>query len=235
VLGFAAGALCLTAGLWRAGALRAPLVSESRQPPEAPAAAAGSKPASPPTLSPSLPEAPQGPPSGPGQSGARGPSVARGPSGAQGQAERAVPEPGGAPHLGMPVQGINPKSLVDTFDQSRDGHQHEALDIPAARGTPVVAAEEGNVVKLFTSKQGGLTVYQFDDSGTYCYYYAHLDRYAPGLKEGVLLRKGEVLGSVGSTGDASADAPHLHFAVFKLGPEKKWWQGTPMDPLPLLR
>jgi peptidoglycan LD-endopeptidase LytH len=78
------------------------------------------------------------------------------------------------------------------------------------------------VLKLFTSKQGGLTVYQFDDSGTWCYYYAHLDRYAPGLKEGTPVRKGDVLGYVGSTGDASPDAPHLHFAVFQLGPARNW-------------
>ena len=105
----------------------------------------------------------------------------------------------------------------------------------APRGTEVLAVAQGNVVKLFTSKPGGLTVYQFDDSRSWCYYYAHLDHYAPGLKEGMLLRKGDVLGYVGSTGDASPDAPHLHFAVFELGPEKHWWQGTAVDPLPLLR
>ena len=105
----------------------------------------------------------------------------------------------------------------------------------APRGTPVLAVAEGNVVKLFNSKRGGLTVYQFDNSATWCYYYAHLDRYAPSLKEGTLLRKGDVLGYVGSTGDASPNAPHLHFAVFQLGPEKHWWQGTAIDPLPLLR
>jgi murein DD-endopeptidase MepM/ murein hydrolase activator NlpD len=130
---------------------------------------------------------------------------------------------------------VTAKDLTDSFNQARAGHKHEALDIPAPRGTPVMGAAEGNIVKLFTSKQGGITVYQFDDSRTYCYYYAHLDRYASGLREGTLLRRGEVLGYVGTTGDASPDAPHLHFAVFKLGPEKKWWEGTAVDPLPLLR
>jgi murein DD-endopeptidase MepM/ murein hydrolase activator NlpD len=105
----------------------------------------------------------------------------------------------------------------------------------ASRGTPVLAVAEGNVAKLFTSKQGGLTVYQFDNTGNWCFYYAHLDRYAPGLKEGTLLRKGDTLGYVGTTGDAPPDAPHLHFAVFRLGPEKHWWQGTAIDPLPLLK
>jgi murein DD-endopeptidase MepM/ murein hydrolase activator NlpD len=116
----------------------------------------------------------------------------------------------------------------------RGGHRHEALDIMAPRGTPVLAADEGNVAKLFLSKPGGLTVYQFDGSQTYCYYYAHLDHYAPGLKEGTLLRKGEVLGYVGSSGDASAGAPHLHFTIFKLGPDRHWWQGTAIDPYEFL-
>jgi murein DD-endopeptidase MepM/ murein hydrolase activator NlpD len=138
-------------------------------------------------------------------------------------------------HVAMPIAGIDPEELEDTFNEVHDGHKHEALDIPAPRGTPVMAVAEGNVAKLFSSKPGGLTVYQFDDSQTYCYYYAHLDRYAPGLTEHTLLRKGDVLGYVGSTGNASPEAPHLHFAVTRLGPDKKWWDGTPIDPLPLLK
>ena len=142
--------------------------------------------------------------------------------------------PDGVASLGMPIAGVDPHTLKSNFSEARGGHAHEALDMMAPRGTPVLAVAEGNVVKLFTSKQGGLTVYQFDNSGTWCYYYAHLDRYAPSLKEGTLLRKGDVLGYVGSTGDASPNAPHLHFAVLQLGPEKHWWQGTAIDPLPLL-
>ncbi len=143
--------------------------------------------------------------------------------------------PSSAIKLAVPLANIDPQKLESTFAQARNGHMHEALDIMAPKGTPVMAVAEGNVAKLFTSKQGGLTVYQFDDSQTWCYYYAHLDGYAPGLKEGVLLRRGEVLGYVGSTGDASPGAPHLHFAVFRLGPEKHWWQGTAVDPLPLFK
>ena len=146
-----------------------------------------------------------------------------------------LPDPTPAATLGMPIAGIDPHTLKTNFSETRGGHAHEALDIMAPRGTPVLAVAEGNVVKLFNSKRGGLTVYQFDNSGTWCYYYAHLDRYAPALKEGMLLRKGDVLGYVGSTGDASPTAPHLHFAVFQLGPEKHWWQGTAIDPLPLLK
>jgi len=137
--------------------------------------------------------------------------------------------------LAMPVTGVDPSKLHTNFEELRSGHRHEALDMMAPRGTPVTAVAQGNVVKLFISKQGGLTVYQFDDSQTLCYYYAHLDRYAPGLQEGTLLRKGDVLGYVGSTGDASPNAPHLHFAIFKLGPEKQWWKGTAVDPLPYFK
>jgi murein DD-endopeptidase MepM/ murein hydrolase activator NlpD len=151
-----------------------------------------------------------------------------------GESDRIVPDRTPLPHLSMPLSGIDPHKIVDTFHDARGTRKHDALDIMAPRGTPVRAVTQGNVAKLFTSKLGGITVYQFDDSRTYCYYYAHLDRYAKGLQDGTLLRAGDVLGYVGSTGDASAKSPHLHFAVFKLGPEKKWWEGTPIDPLPLL-
>jgi murein DD-endopeptidase MepM/ murein hydrolase activator NlpD len=139
-------------------------------------------------------------------------------------------------NLLLPVQGIRPEQLADTFNQSRGGERrHEALDIMAQRGTPVLAVEDGRVVKLFTSKQGGLTIYEFDPTETYAYYYAHLDRYTDGLQEGEVLRRGQVLGYVGSTGNASPDAPHLHFAIFRLTPEKQWWKGTPVNPFGLLR
>lgn len=142
--------------------------------------------------------------------------------------------PAGQPSLLIPVRGVGISQLHDNFSEMRDGHLHQALDIMAPRGTPVVAAEEGDIVKLFNSKPGGLTIYQFDDTQTYCFYYAHLDRYAPGVQEGTLVRRGEVIGYVGSTGDAPANAPHLHFGVSRLGPDKHWWQGTPIDPYPLL-
>jgi murein DD-endopeptidase MepM/ murein hydrolase activator NlpD len=137
--------------------------------------------------------------------------------------------------LMLPVAGIQANELTDTFNQTRDGtRRHEALDIMAARGTPVVAASDGTVVKLFTSVPGGLTVYEFDPTQAYAYYYAHLDHYAAGLAEGQVLHRGDVIGYVGSTGNASEDAPHLHFAIFLLGAEKQWWKGTPINPYPLL-
>lgn len=135
----------------------------------------------------------------------------------------------------IPVDGVDERDLRDTYFDSRDGRQHEALDIMAPRHTPVRATENGRVVKLFHSKAGGLTVYMFDPSERFCYYYAHLDRYAEGLKEGQTIRQGEVIGYVGSTGNASPNAPHLHFAVFRLTPEKQWWKGEPINPYLILR
>ncbi len=135
--------------------------------------------------------------------------------------------------LGPPVEGLKPSELRDTFADARDGHIHEAIDILAPRGTRVLAVDDGRVVKLFNSVRGGLTVYQFDPTETFCYYYAHLDGYAPGLMEGEVLTRGSVLGFVGTTGNAPPNTPHLHFTVFKLGPEKHWWQGTPIDPFPI--
>jgi murein DD-endopeptidase MepM/ murein hydrolase activator NlpD len=135
----------------------------------------------------------------------------------------------------VPVQGIAPEALSDTFDDARSaGRIHDAIDIMAPRNTPVVAVEDGRIAKLFTSDQGGLTVYQFDPTETYSYYYAHLDHYAPGLKEGDQVARGQVIGYVGFTGNASPEGPHLHFAIARLGPEKKWWQGEAINPYPVL-
>jgi murein DD-endopeptidase MepM/ murein hydrolase activator NlpD len=144
-----------------------------------------------------------------------------------------APPPAGT--LLLPVAGVAPGQLTDTFNDTRDGtRRHEALDIMAARGTPVLAASDGTIVKLFTSVPGGITLYEFDPTRTYAYYYAHLDRYAAGVAEGKVVKRGDLIGYVGSTGNASADAPHLHFAIFVLGPEKQWWKGTAIDPYPLL-
>ncbi len=139
-----------------------------------------------------------------------------------------------ARHIIMPVQGFDAHNLHDTFDDKRVGHRHEALDIMAPRGTPVLAADDGKVTKLFRSVAGGITIYQEDPSGRYVYYYAHLDRYAGGLAEGQAVKRGEVIGYVGSTGNAPANAPHLHFTIFELGPDKRWWKGRAVNPFPYL-
>ncbi len=160
------------------------------------------------------------------QAAGRTPAPARGDGG----------DGGPLPHgLAMPVAGVDPATLRDDFGDARGGARtHGAIDIAAPRGTPVHAVDDGTVRKLFTSVPGGLTVYQFDLESRYCYYYAHLDGYAAGLAEGQALRRGDVIGYVGTTGNAPKDAPHLHFAVSRLQPDRRWWTGTPIDPYPLL-
>jgi peptidoglycan LD-endopeptidase LytH len=131
----------------------------------------------------------------------------------------------------VPVSGITSKMLRDSFDEARDKiREHEAIDILATRRTPVIAVEDGTIVKFFTSVRGGLTIYQFDESQTYCYYYAHLDGYASGLSEGDRVEQGQTIGYVGTTGNAPPDTPHLHFAIFLLTDKKEWWQGTAINP-----
>jgi peptidoglycan LD-endopeptidase LytH len=136
----------------------------------------------------------------------------------------------------VPVSGVAATALADTYGDARSGErQHQALDIMAPAGTPVVATADGRIEKLFTSDKGGLTIYQFEPGGRYVYYYAHLQRYAPGLAEKQQVKQGDVIGYVGSTGNADPGAPHLHFGVSVLGPERQWWKSTPIDPYPLLR
>ena len=139
-----------------------------------------------------------------------------------------------ARNLTVPVDDVDRRELHDTYSDARGSRVHEALDILAPRGTHVIAVEDGRIEKLFTSKAGGLTLYQFDPTRTFAYYYAHLDHYANGLVEGQTVKRGDVLGYVGSTGNASPDAPHLHFAIFRLGPEQQWWKGEPINPFPIL-
>ena len=136
----------------------------------------------------------------------------------------------------LPIEGLKPASVQDTFYQSRSGGErtHEATDILAPRGTPVHAMVDGVIQKLFLSKPGGNTIYEFDENGEYSYYYAHLDRYVEGLHEGQRVRAGDVIGYVGTTGNADPNTPHLHLALFRLGPEKQWWKGTPENPYPVL-
>lgn len=139
--------------------------------------------------------------------------------------------------LAVPVAGIRPERLSDTFSASRAGgaRVHNAIDIMAPRGTPVVAAADGIVERLhFSQGGGGITVYVRSPDRAWTYYYAHLDAYAPGLHEGQQVRRGQPLGLVGSTGNASAAGPHLHFAINRMGPNDRWWQGTPINPYPLL-
>ena len=138
--------------------------------------------------------------------------------------------------LEVPVVGTRRDQLRGMFDEMRGGsRKHEAIDILAPKGTPVVAVEDGTIAKLFLSDAGGITIYQFDPTDRYAYYYAHLDAYAPGLKDGDKVRRGQTIGFVGVSGNAPKDTPHLHFAIFELTDAKRWWQGTPIDPYPILK
>jgi hypothetical protein len=149
-------------------------------------------------------------------------------------AESVVVGPAG---LAIPVAGIKPEQLLDTFTQARAGgaRVHDAIDIMAPTGTPVLAAAPGTVEKLFFSKGGGgITAYVRSDDKRWIYYYAHLDEYAPGLQEGQRVERGSRIGTVGSTGNASPSGPHLHFAIHRMEPDDDWHQGSPVNPYPLL-
>lgn len=134
--------------------------------------------------------------------------------------------------LSPPIRGLALANLRDMFNELHNGHPHEAIDIMEPRGTPVLAVVSGTVRKLFLSRPGGNTIYLFDEQQVYCYYYAHLNGYAKGLREGMQVARGDVIGFVGSSGNADPGAPHLHFAIFELGPEKVWWKGQAVDPYP---
>ena len=137
--------------------------------------------------------------------------------------------------LGVPVAGITASALHDNFLELRGGTRaHEALDIMAARGTPVLSASNGRVLKLFNSKPGGLMVYAVDSTERYILKYGHLDAYAPGLADGQPLKRGQQIGIVGTTGNAPPGAPHLHFAMARAEDLKKWWMGAAVNPYPLL-
>lgn len=237
-LGMLAGAVLLYVVLWRLHALAPPDLRPRQAGPARPAAPPGPSAASPPGTLPAAPVAPAAPPSRePGESTdawipydplAPRPDLAF----------RPAPAPTDlaglqAKELAFPVAGFDRRQLRDNFAEMRGNRVHEALDILAPRGTPVLAVDEGPVRKLFTSRAGGLTVYQFDRGEVFCYYYAHLDRYAEGLREGQLLRKGETLGYVGTSGNAPPGVPHLHFTIFKLDASKNWWEGVAINPFPL--
>lgn len=136
----------------------------------------------------------------------------------------------------IPVAGVAAKDLVDSFDDMRGGtRRHNALDIMAKRNTPVLAAVSGTVLKLHNSAAGGLTVYVSDPTSRFVMMYGHLDSYRPGLADGAKVTRGEIIGFVGSTGNANPLAPHLHFQVTRNDNMKEWWKGTPINPFPVFR
>jgi murein DD-endopeptidase MepM/ murein hydrolase activator NlpD len=137
--------------------------------------------------------------------------------------------------LALPVVGVKADQLTDTFDDARAaGRRHDAIDIMAAEGTPVIASADGTIEKLFNSARGGMTIYERSPNQKWEYYYAHLSAYAPGLAEGQQVKRGQVIARVGHTGDANAAGPHLHFAINTMAEGDHWWNGTPINPYPLL-
>ena len=140
-----------------------------------------------------------------------------------------------AGELIVPVVGVRPDDLLDTFDEARGTRRHHALDIPAPRGTPVLSATAGKVLRLFTSQAGGLMVYASDATSRFVLMYGHLDGYAKGLADGMPLARGDTIGFVGTTGNAPPNLPHLHFAIARTSDVARWWTGMPVDPRPLLR
>ncbi len=138
--------------------------------------------------------------------------------------------------LRVPVRGASMAALRDNWGEARAGgsREHHAIDIMAATGTPVLATAPGTIEKLFDSHDGGHTIYQRSTDGGTVYYYAHLAGYRPGLHEGQAVRGGEAIGFVGATGNADPGAPHLHFEIKRMAPGERWWQGTNVNPYPLL-
>ena len=139
--------------------------------------------------------------------------------------------------VAIPVAGVKAGELQDTYTQSRSGgaRVHNAIDIMAPNGTPVIAAAPGTVEKLYNSQGGGgITAYVRSPDGKWMYYYAHLQAYAPGLREGQVVKQGDAIGTVGATGNANPAGPHLHFAINRMAEGEKWYDGTPINPYPLL-
>ncbi|CAN5922788.1 M23 family metallopeptidase [soil metagenome] len=135
----------------------------------------------------------------------------------------------------LPVAGVTTSRLQDTFDEGRDaGRSHRALDILAPRGTPILSADSGRILRISVSSLGGNTIYATDPLGRIVYYYAHLDAYQPGLSQGAAVARGDTLGFVGTTGNAPKDTPHLHFQVMRMPRDGKYWDGEPINPYPLL-
>jgi peptidoglycan LD-endopeptidase LytH len=140
-----------------------------------------------------------------------------------------------APPLRMPLDNVDVEAMKGGFQEKRGSRPHEAADLLAPRDTPIHAVEAGTIAKLFVSKAGGLTIYQFDPVESLCYYYAHLQRYADGLHEGQHVAAGDIIGYVGTSGNAPPNTPHLHFAVFELNGDRQWWKGRAVDPYPLFK
>lgn len=139
--------------------------------------------------------------------------------------------------LYFPVAGFDGRAVDNSYDDARDGgsRRHRAIDIMAPRGTPVLSVQDGRIVRLSRSSKGGITVYATDVEERFVFYYAHLDRYHPGIHEGMSLMRGDTIGYVGTTGNAPDNVPHLHFQLMRMPADRKYWNGEPINPYSLLR
>jgi murein DD-endopeptidase MepM/ murein hydrolase activator NlpD len=133
-------------------------------------------------------------------------------------------------NLALPLSGFDIERVKDSYTELHNGQSHEALDMLAPRNTPVLAVEDGDIAKLFESKLGGTTVYEYDSAHHFVYYYAHLEKYADNLKDGQKVKRGQVLGYVGTSGNAPKNTPHLHFSISIVDADKRWWQTAPINP-----
>ena len=138
-------------------------------------------------------------------------------------------------NLLFPVPAVSPSTMADSFNDSRGERIHHAVDIMAPRHSEVVAVADGTIARMMTSVAGGIAVYEWGAGQRFVYYYAHLQEYVPGLAEGQTVRRGQVLGYVGTTGNAPAHSPHLHFAIARVEKKDQWWGGAPIDPYPIWR
>jgi murein DD-endopeptidase MepM/ murein hydrolase activator NlpD len=139
--------------------------------------------------------------------------------------------------LYFPVAGFEGRPLDNSYDDPRDGgnRRHHAIDIMAPRGTPVLSVQDGRILRLSRNSKGGITVYATDPEERFVFYYAHLDRYHPGIREGLTLMRGDTIGYVGTTGNAPDTVPHLHFQLMRMPADRRYWNGEPINPYPLLR
>jgi murein DD-endopeptidase MepM/ murein hydrolase activator NlpD len=147
----------------------------------------------------------------------------------------ATPDVRPTTRLRMPIDGVTVESMKGGFAERRGDRAHDAVDMVVPRGTPIHAVQDGTIAKLFYSQLGGITIYQFDQDGRLCFYYAHLQRYADGLHELQQVSKGEVIGYVGTSGNSPAGTPHLHFEIHALNVDRRWWQGRALDPYLLFK
>ena len=232
IAGFGAGAFLMAALVWHHGDIvGSPASPTLASPPSAVErwSPGGER------LSPRPAPAPEKPEEGPA------PPAPVGPAGRAAEGDAAVPpatRDSAAAILAerdllLPVAGVTPSQLVRSFSDPRGARTHHAIDILAPRNTPVLAADAGTVARLLNSRAGGVSIYQFDEAREFVFFYAHLERYAAGLREGQTVDKGQVIGYVGVSGNAPEDTPHLHFAIHRVEPGR-WWGGTPVDPYDLL-